>query len=153
MSSARLGRRSFLARTGALAAVAGSLEQLSAQQRRGARPKNIIFMVSDGMSPAVLTLAEHFSHLVRQKGTVWHGLYNRPEAFRGLMDMASLNSMVTDSSAASSSWGSGSRIFNAMVNMLPDGTRLTPIATVAQEQKRRGGVGATATRTRACPTP
>lgn len=146
-----LGRRSFLARTGALAAVAGSLEQLQAQQRRGARPKNIIFMVSDGMSPAVLTLAEHFSKLVRQKGTVWQALYNRPEAFRGLMDMASLNSMVTDSAAASCAWGSGSRIWNGMINCLPDGTKLTPIATIAQDRGKRVGLVTTATVTHATP--
>lgn len=151
MARGILGRRSFLARTGALAAVAGSLEQLQAQQRRGARPKNIVFMVSDGMSPAVLTLAEHFSKLVRQKGTAWHALYNRPEAFRGLMDMASLNSIVTDSSAASSSWGSGSRIWNAMVNTLPDGTKLTPIATIAQDRGKRVGLVTTATVTHATP--
>jgi alkaline phosphatase len=151
-SSAAIGRRSFFARTGALAAVAGSLEQLSAAQNRpGARPKNIIFMVSDGMSPTVLTLAEHFSLLVRQKGTMWHALYNRPDVARGLMDMASLNSIVTDSSAASSSWGSGSRIWNGMVNVLPDGTALTPIASIAQQQKKRVGLVTTATVTHATP--
>jgi alkaline phosphatase len=150
--TAGIGRRSFFARTVALAAVAGSLEQLSAaQQKPGARPKNIIFMVSDGMSPSVLTLAEHFSLLVRQKGTVWHSLYQRPEAVRGFMDMASLNSMVTDSSAASSSWGSGSRIWNGMVNVLPDGTELTPLATIAQDRKRRVGLVSTATITHATP--
>lgn len=147
----RFGRRSFLARTGALAAVAGALKPLQAQQRRGARPKNIIFMVSDGMSPTVLTLAEHFSHLVRRRGTVWHTLYNRPETFRGLMDMASLNSIVTDSAAASCSWGTGSRIWNGMINMFPDGTKLTPIATIAQEQNKRVGLVTTATVTHATP--
>ena len=151
-SSAGIGRRSFFARTGALAAVAGSLEQLSAaQKRRGARPKNIIFMVSDGMNPSVLTLAEHFSRITRQKGTVWHELYHRPEAARGLMDTASLNSLVTDSSASSSAWGSGSRIWNGMVNMLPDGTELTPIATVAKQQKKRMGLVTTASATHATP--
>ena len=151
-TSAPIGRRSFFARSGALAAVAGSLEQLSAaQQKPGARPKNIVFMVSDGMSPTVLTLAEHFSLLTRQKGTLWHALYRRPEAARGLMDMASLNSMVTDSSAASSSWGSGSRIWNGMVNVLPDGTALTPIATIARQQKKRVGLVTTATATHATP--
>ncbi len=42
------------------------------------------------------------------------------------MDMASLNSVTTDSSSASSSWGSGTRIFNGWVNMLLEGTKLTP---------------------------
>lgn len=147
----RIGRRSFFARTGALAAVAGSLQQLDAQQRSGRRPKNIVFMVSDGMSPSVLTIAEHFSHLVRQKGTVWHALYNRPQSVRGLMDMASLNSMVTDSSAASSSWGSGTRIWNGMVNVLPDGTPLTPLATIARDRRKRVGLVTTATVTHATP--
>jgi hypothetical protein len=73
--------------------------------------------------PAVKGLAaERFSTIVRGHGTAWHDLLQRENVAKGFLDMASLNSMVTDSSAASSSWGSGSRVFNAAVNVLPDGT-------------------------------
>lgn len=144
----KLGRRGFF---GALAAVGGSLEALEAAQKPGARPRNIIWMVADGMSPSVLPMAEHFSRMVRGKGLLWRALIDRREVSRGLMDMASLNSMVTDSSAASSSWGSGSRIFNGMVNMLPDGTKLTPLAAIARDKGKRVGLVTTATVTHATP--
>jgi alkaline phosphatase len=146
-----LGRRAFFARAGALASVAGSLDALYAAQLPGRQPRNIIFMVADGMSPSVLPLAEHFSRLVRGKGLLWRALVERPESARGLMDMASLDSLVTDSSAASSSWGSGARIFNGMVNMLPDGTKLTPLADVARGRGKRVGLVTTATVTHATP--
>jgi alkaline phosphatase len=108
-------------------------------------------MVADGMSPGVLPLAEHFSQLVWGKGLLWRALIDRPEAAEALVDMASVNSVTTDSSAASSSWGSGARIFNGWVNMLPDGTELTPIAAVARDRGRRVGLVTTTTVTHATP--
>ena len=146
-----ISRRGFLGRTAALASVAGSLDVLQAARRPGAQPRNIIFMVADGMSPSVLPLAEHFSQLVRGKGLLWRALIDRPEAARALVDMASLNSVTTDSSAASSSWGSGARVFNGWVNMLPDGTKLTPIAAIARDRGRRVGLVTTTTVTHATP--
>jgi alkaline phosphatase len=65
--------------------------------------------------------------------------------------MASLDSLVTDSSSASSSWGSGSRIFNGWVNMLPDGTRLTPIAQIVKAAGKKVGLVTTTRITHATP--
>ncbi|HWR54419.1 MAG TPA: alkaline phosphatase [Bryobacteraceae bacterium] len=144
-------RRGFFGRAAVLGSVAGSLDALQAARRPGAQPRNIIFMVADGMSPSVLPLAEHFSQHVRGKGLLWRALVDRPETTRALMDMASLNSVTTDSSAASSSWGSGARIFNGWVNTLPDGTKLTPIASVARDTGRRVGLVTTTTVTHATP--
>lgn len=97
-------------------------------------------MVADGMSPGVLPMAEQVSLRARDKGTIWHALGGRPEASHALMDMASLESLVTDSSSASSSWGSGSRILNASINMLPDGTGFALIGLLARDQKKRVGL-------------
>jgi alkaline phosphatase len=147
-----MNRRSFFLRAGALAGVAGSLEALqAAAQKKGAQPRRIIFMVADGMSPSVLPLAEQFSLRVRGKGLLWHALLDRPEAVRGWMDMASLDSLVTDSSSASSAWGSGSRIFNGWVNVLPDGTRLTPIMDLTRHKGWLNALVTTATVTHATP--
>jgi alkaline phosphatase len=152
LNTQSLGRRAFLGRAGVLASVAGSLEALhGAQQKSGARPKSIIWMVADGMSPSVLPMAEQFSQRVRGQGLLWQALLDRPEAVRGWMDMASLDSLVTDSSSASSSWGSGSRIFNGWVNTLPDGTELTTIAELARDKRKRVGLVTTATVTHATP--
>ncbi|MBL0158974.1 MAG: alkaline phosphatase [Bryobacterales bacterium] len=147
-----IGRRSFFGRASALAALAGGVEALQAAEKPGARPRNIIWMVADGMSPSVLPMAEYFSRRVRSgKGLVWQELLNVPRVHRGSMDMASLDSIVTDSSSASSSWGSGSRIFNGWVNVLPDGTKLTPIAELARDKRKRIGLVTTATVTHATP--
>jgi alkaline phosphatase len=147
-----IGRRSFFGRASALASLGGGLEALHAAQKPGARPQSIIWMVADGMSPSVLPMAEQFSRRVRNgKGLVWQELLNQPRVQRGLMDMASLDSIVTDSASASSAWGSGSRIFNGWVNMLPDGTKLTPIAHLARGKRKRIGLVTTATVTHATP--
>jgi alkaline phosphatase len=117
----------------------------------GGRPKNVIFCVSDGMSNGVLMMAEYFSRLARKKGTRWAALVDDPNAARGWQDVAALNSPVTDSSSSSSAWGSGSRIFNAAVNTLPDGTKLTPILQLAKQSGRRTALVTTATVTHATP--
>jgi alkaline phosphatase len=59
--------------------------------------------------------------------------------------------MVTDSSSASSSWATGSRILNAWVNVLPDGTRLTPIGVLARDKRKAVGLVTTTTVTHATP--
>ncbi|MCC7175399.1 MAG: alkaline phosphatase [Bryobacterales bacterium] len=149
--SRNINRRELLRWSGALLPAAAGIESLHAAERRQEQPKNIIWMVADGMSPGVLPMGEHFSLRARGKGTIWHALGQRPEAAHALMDMASLGSIVTDSSSASSSWSTGSRILNGWVNMLPDGTALTPIGVLAKGQKKRVGLVTTTTVTHATP--
>jgi alkaline phosphatase len=118
---------------------------------KAGKPKNIIFCVADGMSPGVLMMAEYFSQIARGKGTRWAALMNDMTASRGVQDVAALNSPVTDSSSSSSAWGSGSRINNAAVNTLPDGTKLTPILQLAKQAGRKAALVTTATVTHATP--
>jgi alkaline phosphatase len=146
-----IGRRELIRWSGALLPVAAGIERLDAAARRKDQPRNIIWMVTDGMSPGVLPMAEQFSLRARNKGTIWHALGRRPETAHAFMDMASLESMVTDSSSASTAWATGSRIFNAWVNMLPDGTKLTPIGVLAKDRKKRVGLVTTTTVTHATP--
>lgn len=115
------------------------------------KPRNVIFMVADGMSPGVPALAEGFSHIVRGRGTNWRDLAARESVVHGYFDMASLNSLVTDSAAASSSWGSGSRICNWALNTLPDGRELTPISPLARQRGKRVGLVTTTRMTHATP--
>jgi alkaline phosphatase len=144
MNSAVNRRQVFRLGAGALGAPA-----LIPAQTKDAR--SVIFMVSDGMSAGVLPMAEAFSRLARKKGTQWGQLLARKDIVHGLLDMGSLSGMVTDSSAASSSWGTGSRVFNAAVNVLPDGTKLTPIGWLARDRGRNVGLVTTATVTHATP--
>jgi alkaline phosphatase len=116
-------------------------------------PKNIIFMVTDGMSTGVPAMAEAFSQLpaIRGHKTNWVSLSKHPDVRHGQFDMASLDSLVTDSAAAASAWASGSRIFNWAVNMLPDGVRLTPIGVLAKQSGRAVGLVTTTRITHATP--
>jgi alkaline phosphatase len=150
-----IARRDWLKATGlgGLAAVLGS-ERTSAQESATSAKKvrGVVFMVSDGMSPGVLTLAEAWSQLTRKRGTRWWQLINEPTAARGLMDTAAANSLVTDSAAASSAWGGGKRVNNGAINVAPDGTEITPIAAILKKQsKARIGLVTTATVTHATP--
>lgn len=97
------------------------------QVKSPGKAKNIIFLVSDGMSSGTLAMADHLKYIRDGRGSNWLNLYREGIATRGLMDMASLNSIVTDSAAASSSWGSGYRVNNGAVNMGPNGESYTPI--------------------------
>ncbi len=117
----------------------------------GKKIRGVIFMVSDGMSPGVLTLAENYSKLTRGKGTRWWALMDDRGASRGLMDTASANSLVTDSAAASTSWGGGERVNNGAINVRPDGRPLKPLAHVLGKKGVKIGLVTTATITHATP--
>jgi alkaline phosphatase len=67
------------------------------------------------------------------------------------VNMRSLNSTVTDSSAASSSWASGSRVMNGVLNQLPDGRELRPLYSVMAEAGWKRGLVTTTEITHATP--
>jgi alkaline phosphatase len=153
-----LSRRSFLSRAslGAASAtvvgaphIAKSADELLTQP--GQKPRRIIHIVSDGMSIGTLTCSDLFSQSLRDRGLTWVKLMSDPRARLGLMNTRSLNSFVTDSAAASSSWGSGSRVTNGALNVLPDGSLLTPIYELFGRQKWARGLITTAEITHATP--
>lgn len=153
-----LSRRSFLSRASLGAAtatvvgaphIARSADQLLTQP--GQKPGRIIHIVSDGMSIGTLTCSDLFSQAHRNRGLTWVKLLSDPRVRAGLMNTRSLNSFVTDSAAASSSWGSGSRVTNGALNMLPDGTLLTPLYELLGQQKWGRGLVSTAEITHATP--
>ena len=119
-------RRRFFTRSGLLAtsALAAPHIVLPAEPgvaQPGQKPRHIIHLVADGMSSGTLSCADHLSHLLRARGLTWMQLHNHPGITTAMMNVRSLNSLVTDSSASSCAWGSGSRIVNGTVNVLPDG--------------------------------
>jgi len=94
----RYTRREIL-RLGLAGATGLALTKLTPAQsspRNAGRVKNIIFMVSDGMSAGVPSLADEFGKVVRGKGSFWYQLLQNPDATLGFFDMAALNSLVTD---------------------------------------------------------
>ncbi len=153
-----ISRRSFLSRTGLVAAgasaataphIARSAEALLTQA--GQKPKKIIHIVSDGMSMGTLTCSNLYSQLTRKRELSWMQLYKNAAARSGLMNTRSLNSAVTDSSAASSAWGSGSRVVNGAVNVLPDGRLLSPLYNLFSQAGWATGLVTTAEITHATP--
>ncbi|QDO94453.1 alkaline phosphatase [Formosa sediminum] len=91
------------------------------------KAKNIIIVVSDGMSTGTLNMVDLYLSRKTGKGSNWLDLYKDNTVNRALMDMASANSIVTDSAAASSSWGGGVRINNGAINVSKNGAEHLPI--------------------------
>lgn len=113
--------------------------------------KNIIFMVSDGMSAGTLNMADMLLDRKTGKGSNWIQLYKDQRVSRALMDTASANSIVTDSSAASSSWGGGHRVNNGSLNIGPKGEKRLPIWQKFKKAGKMAGCVTTVPITHATP--
>jgi alkaline phosphatase len=134
-----LRRRDFFASAslGALGGVAGwgnrdffkstSPSLRNQKTRSNSIAKNIIFLVSDGMSSGTLQMADLMIQKKFQRHSHWIQAYLDGKISRGLMDTASLNSYVTDSAAASSAWGCGHRVRNGRLNVGPGDQNYKPI--------------------------
>ncbi len=151
-------RRSFInsglwaVLTGAVAsplAMSGCTNIISDHKKRVA--KNIIFLVSDGMSTGTLNMADLLSQRKLGKSSAWLKLYRENKIKHALMDTASRNSMITDSAAASSSWGGGVRVNNGALNMAPDGTKYQPILQKFKKSGKKVGCVTTVPITHATP--
>lgn len=147
-------RRDFF-KNGSLAAIGTQLFNPftpadTIKKKRG-KIKNIIFMVSDGMSTGTLNMADLM--LQRQKGrhSLWIQLMHENRIKRSFMDTASASSLVTDSAAASSSWGGGVRVNNGMLNMGPKGEEYTPILHKFKDARKAVGCVTTVPITHATP--
>lgn len=158
MSSNRFSRREFL-KTGALSSLAlgmGALSQKQSSKKslsKNGDAKNVIFLVADGMSSGTLALADLVKQAQFGEKTNWIKLYESDKTFhRGLMDMASLNSVVTDSAAAASSWGCGHRIVNGGVNWGTNNEQYKPICSIFNEAGKSTGLVTTTRLTHATPS-
>lgn len=128
-------RRDFLVQ-GAMAAAATPLinalrnnktDSFFADDISSDKARNIIFLVSDGMSSGTLAMADHLFKRKMGRQSTWIQLYQDKKINRAIMDMASANSLVTDSAAASSSWGGGVRVANGSLNMGANNEKYVPI--------------------------
>lgn len=123
----------------------------TASSGSGRKPKNLIFMVSDGMSQGTLALTDQYLRWQGKDGAAWIRLLGEKQTHRALMDMSSLNSIVTDSAAAASSWGGGRRVNNGSLNVGPDGKEHLPLWIKAKRSGKKAGLVTTATVTHATP--
>jgi alkaline phosphatase len=124
---------------------------LARESAPGQKPRRIIMLVSDGMSMGTMTCADYLSQRVRKKGLTWVRLLNAPGVKHGWMNMRALNSIVTDSAAAASSWGSGVRVVNGALNILPDGRHLQTLAHLFGQAGWKRGMVTTTEITHATP--
>ena len=156
-TSPKTTRRDFLKSASITSAVFGApMAQLTAAETRRAsdnkgRPRNVIFMVSDGMNHGALSLAQHFHGRVHAKDTHWTRLYRERPVVRCLAETFSANSLVTDSAAAASAWGGGQRVDNGRLNVASDGRAYAPLQTKLKQARVLTGLVSTATITHATP--
>lgn len=153
----RLERRSFLKAStlGAAALWLGlGTRPAPAVHVRRARPtkaRNVIFMVSDGMSFGTLTLADMYRRRHHDRQSHWLGLFSRADVRRGMYATWSADSPVTDSAASGSAWGCGRHIDNSVINIAPDGEQLLPILVQARQNGKATGLVTTTRLTHATP--
>jgi alkaline phosphatase len=115
------------------------------------KAKNIIILVSDGMSTGTLNMTDLYLNRKNGKGSNWIQLYKDNKVSRALMDTASASSIVTDSSAASSSWGGGFRVNNGALNVSPQGESHLPIWQKFKKSGKMAGCVTTVPITHATP--
>lgn len=150
-------RRDFLKTGGLAGLIAGTTlagcsvasNGRSGQWRGGA--KNVIMMVSDGMSAGTLAMADQMKRLQYGEASKWIALYEENRVKRALMDTASSDAIVTDSAAAGSSWGCGVRVPNGKLNMGPNNEEFTPIFTHFRNAGKKTGLVTTTRITHATP--
>ncbi|TAJ13726.1 alkaline phosphatase [Marinilabiliaceae bacterium JC017] len=150
-------RRDFI-NTGMLAALGGAFastgcdinNQTNGSKFRGTA-KNIIFLVSDGMSIGTPTMTDLLLQRKTGKGSQWMNLYRENKVRHALMDTASADSLVTDSAAASSSWGGGVRVKNGALNVGANGEAYKPILQKFKDAGKAVGCVTTVPITHATP--
>jgi alkaline phosphatase len=120
-------------------------------RRKNKKAKNIIVIVSDGMSIGTLNMTDLYLNRKTGKGSNWLQLYKDKKVSRAMMDMASASSIVTDSAAASSSWGSGFRVKNGSLNIGVNGEEYLPIWQKFKKAGKMAGCVTTVPITHATP--
>jgi len=120
--------------------------------KKNKKAKNIIFLVSDGMSSGTLGMADIYSNRKLGRSSHWIQLYKDNRVTRALMETASANSIVTDSAAGSSSWGSGFRVNNGSICVGVNGEEYLPIWQKFKKVGKMAGCVTTVPITHATPS-
>ncbi|KAF7862703.1 hypothetical protein EAF04_007576 [Stromatinia cepivora] len=95
--------------------------------------RNLIFMVSDGMGPASLSLTRSFRQF--QGDLPINDILQLDQHFIGSSRTRSSSSLVTDSAAGATAFSCGRKSYNGAISMLPDHS---PCGTVLEAAKRAG---------------
>ena len=93
----------------------------------GTKPRNVVFILGDGMGIGSVTLASNY--LRRRPGA----LVLNQLPYAGFATTYSANADVTDSAASATAFACGRKTNNSMLGMLPDRTHVKSVATCAHE--------------------
>lgn len=113
--------------------------------------KNVIFMVADGMSTGTLSMGDMLIRKHRGREPWWAKVWAMPGVRRAMQTTHCADSLVTDSAAAASTWGSGHKVNIGTLNVLPDGSQAMPILVRAMQAGLMGGLVTTTRITHATP--
>ena len=97
--------------------------------------RNLIFMVSDGMGPASLSMTRSFRQFTSSLPI--DDVLTLDRHFWGTSRTRSTNSLVTDSAAGATAFSCGHKSYNGAISMLPGHK---PCGTVLEAAKRAGFV-------------
>lgn len=98
-------------------------------------PKNVIVMISDGMGPNDITIAEKYSEYCFEFGLILNQIKNH-----GFATTYCANSDITDSAAAGTALATGVKTNLEYVGVDPNGNTLKNITEIARENGKRVGV-------------
>ena len=126
-------------------------ENISNSIGKSCNPKNLIFLVVDGMGRGTLSITNEYCKKHYNRELNWIQLLKNKNVVTSLQNTSSANSLVTDSAAAGSAWGSGQRIPNGRINVNTNGEHLNPLFARAKEQGKAIGLVTTTRITHATP--
>ncbi|RSL47152.1 hypothetical protein CEP54_013541 [Fusarium duplospermum] len=95
--------------------------------------RNLVFMVSDGMGPAPLSLTRSYRQFVQ--GLPHDDVLTLDKHFWGSSRTRSSSSLVTDSAAGATAFSCGKKSYNGAISVLPNHD---PCGTVLEAAKRAG---------------
>ncbi|KAG5930579.1 hypothetical protein E4U42_006667 [Claviceps africana] len=98
-----------------------------------AAKRNLVFMVSDGMGPASLSLTRSYRQHVH--GLPEGDVLTLDKHFWGSSRTRSSSSLVTDSAAGATAFSCGKKSYNGAISILPD---YQPCGSVLEAAKRAG---------------
>ncbi|KAI1393346.1 alkaline phosphatase-like protein [Hypoxylon trugodes] len=123
----------LLATAGVLVLAVWASHQQQTSFDKPAGKRNLIFMVSDGMGPASLSLTRSFRQYT--EGLEFGDTLTLDKHFWGSSRTRSSSSLVTDSAAGATAFSCGKKSYNGAISMLPDST---PCGTVLEAAKKAG---------------
>ncbi|CAM1510185.1 Fc.00g005200.m01.CDS01 [Cosmosporella sp. VM-42] len=108
-------------------------QQTKSRHNAPAGKRNLVFMVSDGMGPASLSLTRSFRQHI--EGLPKDDTLVVDKHFWGSSRTHSSNSLVTDSAAGATAFSCGKKSYNGAIAVTPD---YEPCGTVLEAAKRAG---------------